>query len=128
MSRRVLRRPEQDLHRMVWRFFEIALPEDCFAFHPANGGYRRAVEAAILKAMGVVRGVPDIIVIWQGRVFGIELKADKGRTSMAQLATHQAMRAAGCEIAVCRTLDEVETAMRGWGIPLLASFSGLRAA
>jgi hypothetical protein len=27
---------------------------DVFAFHPANGGYRRSIETAILKGLGVV--------------------------------------------------------------------------
>ena len=38
-----------------------------FAFHPANGGWRSRVEAAILKGMGVRAGVPDIIAI-KGRL------------------------------------------------------------
>ncbi|WP_341893764.1 VRR-NUC domain-containing protein [Ferrovibrio terrae] len=113
---------------MVWRFFEIALPIGCFAFHAANGGRRGRIEAAIFKGLGVVAGVPDFIIIWQGRVFGIELKADSGRLSMPQVRTHQAMTAAGCEIAVCRSLDEVDTALRGWGIPLLARFNTMAAA
>jgi hypothetical protein len=32
-------------------------------FHPANGGYRRPVEAAIMKALGVRAGVSDLIFL-----------------------------------------------------------------
>jgi len=34
-----------------------------FAFHPANGGYRRQVEAARLRGLGVRPGVPDVVAI-----------------------------------------------------------------
>jgi len=34
-----------------------------FAFHSANGGFRKPVEAAIMKGLGVTAGVPDVIAI-----------------------------------------------------------------
>src|SRR5215471_5481753 len=37
--------------------------------HVANGGYRRPTEAAILKGLGVVAGVPDVILIHRGRCY-----------------------------------------------------------
>src|SRR5215211_2045081 len=46
----------------------IARTPGTFAFHPANGGARRRVEAALLKGLGVVPDVPDVIAIKAGRV------------------------------------------------------------
>jgi hypothetical protein len=43
-------------------------------FHPANGGARTAIEGAILKACGVRAGTPDLILIKDGKTFGL-LKA-----------------------------------------------------
>ena len=45
-------------------------------FHIPNGGYRRPSEAARLKAMGVVPGIPDLFIP-EWRLF-IEMKRTKG--------------------------------------------------
>jgi len=76
-----------------------------FAFHPANGGYRTPIEAAMLKGMGVVAGVPDVIAIHQGRVYGLELKAQGGRATPKQVATLATMQAAGATTAIAEGLD-----------------------
>jgi hypothetical protein len=61
-----------------------------FAFHVPNGGARRPIEAAILKGLGVVPGVPDVIAIKGGHVFALEIKVIGGRLCPAQRATHDA--------------------------------------
>ena len=53
-------------------------------WHTPNGGTRGAAEAGRFKALGVKAGVPDLIAIHNGRVFGLELKAPGGRVSPAQ--------------------------------------------
>ena len=58
-----------------------------FAFHPANGGWRSRVEAAILKGMGVRAGVPDIIAVKGGRGHALELKAPGGHLTLLSSAT-----------------------------------------
>jgi hypothetical protein len=60
-------RPEQQIQRAVFEHLAIRGAPAVFAFHPANGGWRTRVEAAILKAMGVRAGVPDVIAIEGGR-------------------------------------------------------------
>jgi hypothetical protein len=87
-----------------------------FAFHPANGGYRKPVEAAIMKGMGVVAGVPDIIAIHNGRVFAMELKAEGGRASDKQLATIAALREAGAFTAIAEGLDRALAVLESWGL------------
>ena len=44
-----------------------------FAFHSANGGFRKPVEAAIMKGLGVTAGVPDVIAIHEGRSYAMEI-------------------------------------------------------
>jgi hypothetical protein len=40
---------------------------DVFAFHPANGGYRRSIETAILKGLGVVaEGLDRALSVLEG--------------------------------------------------------------
>ena len=58
---------EQRIQRAVFEHLAIRAASTVFAFHPANGGWRSRVEAAILKGMGVRAGVPDIIAIKDAR-------------------------------------------------------------
>jgi VRR-NUC domain len=85
-------------------------------FAVPNGGYRRPVEAAIMKATGTVAGVPDTIWIKDGRVFAIELKALGGRLSDAQLKTMAEMREAGAVVAVATGIDEALCKLENLGL------------
>jgi VRR-NUC domain len=95
---------EEEIQRAV--FAHLAARGCGFAFHPANGGWRSPIEAAILKGQGVKPGVPDIIVVKDGMTYALELKADGGRLSPAQTEALEAMRAAGAEVGVAFGLDE----------------------
>ncbi|WP_341702594.1 hypothetical protein [Ferrovibrio sp.] len=121
-------RPEQDLHRAVWKFLRVAMPDGCMAWHHPAGGLRPSAEAAIMKGLGTVPGLPDFFFCYWSRLYGIELKTARGRLSMDQVAAHQALRNAGCDVEVCRSLEEVEAALRKWRIPLRASLLGRVAA
>jgi hypothetical protein len=87
-----------------------------FAFAVPNGGYRKPVEAAILKGMGVTSGVPDIIAVHRGRVFALELKADGGRATNKQLACIAALREAGAVTSIAVGLDAALATLESWGL------------
>lgn len=110
---------ERDLQATAMQFLALALPPDAFvtAF-PAGGGGK--VRGAMLKAMGLKPGFPDALIIWRGRAFMIELKLPTGRVSKAQIETHIALGRAGAEVAVCRSLKEIQATLFGWQIPLRA--------
>lgn len=110
-----MHRPEQKLHISVVAFLGRALPPEIVLFHPANGGKRTKPEASLLKAMGVLPGVPDLVAIMpNGQAAFIELKAPGGQLSPEQAAVRTKLLAAGCAYAVCRTLDEVEATITRW--------------
>ena len=115
MSRR-RSRPEAAIQRCVFQHLRARGAPGVFAFHPANGGYRKPVEAAIMKGLGVVAGVPDVIAIHNGRVFAMELKAEGGRASDKQLATMAALREAGAIVAVAESIDRALACMEAWGL------------
>jgi len=116
MTRR--NRPEQALQRAVAQYLDLALPEDAVWFHPPNGGARSKAEAGIFKAMGVKPGVPDLIIIYQGRMVAIELKALDGRLSPAQKEMHAQLSLAGALVYTAEQVEEVEGFLRGCGVPL----------
>ena len=105
---------EQQLHLAVVEHLRWRAVPDCFAFHVPNGGYRRPVEAAVFKAMGVVAGVPDLLLLREGRLRGMELKRRTGRLTAVQIAVHDAMRRAGAEVVTCYDVDEALDQLRDW--------------
>jgi VRR-NUC domain len=96
MSRaRRLAQPEAAIQRAVFQHLRTRPAPGLFCFHVPNGGFRKPVEAAILKGMGVRAGVPDVICIHDGRTYALELKADGGRLTDSQQRVLIALRAAG---------------------------------
>lgn len=117
--------PEQALQIGVAEYLRWAFPAGCgvkWTAFPAGGGGR--LRGAILKGMGLESGWPDLQFVWQGRYYGIELKWEKRRPSMAQIAVHTALRSQGCQIAVATSAEEVEQILRGWGMPVQATLGG----
>jgi hypothetical protein len=112
MSRR--RRPEQQVQRALADHLRLRAHKHVFWFACENGGYRTAIEAGILKSCGVKRGVPDLILIKSGRIFGLELKSPSSRLSPAQEAAHEEMRAAGAEVAVAIGIDQALEQLEQW--------------
>ncbi len=112
---------EQQLHGACAQFLSWALadPETFWTTFPAGGGgYDRG---KILRRLGLKAGVPDILLVRKSRLYGIELKTDTGRVSAAQVECHAAMRLAGVMIEVVRSLEELESALLCWGIPMRTS-------
>lgn len=62
-------------------------------------------EAMKLKAMGVIAGVPDHILLWKLRMFCFELKLPNGTVSKAQKDLHKAWEGQGAVIFICYDLE-----------------------
>jgi hypothetical protein len=107
---------EQDIQRAVFQHIAIRGVPNLFAFHPANGGYRRPIEARILQGQGVRAGVPDVILIHDGRTYALELKVEGGRATAKQLDAIAAMEAAGAYCAVAEGLDRALAVLEAWGL------------
>lgn len=110
------RSPEAQIQRSIFQHLRVRGTPGMFAFHVPNGGYRRPVEAAILKGLGVVAGVPDIIIVHEGRCYGLELKAKGGRATPKQLEAIAAMEAAGAFTAIAEGLDRALSCLEAWGL------------
>lgn len=113
--------PEEDLQKAVVKFLSVALAGNSEFFHVPNGGKRGFREAQRFKAIGVKAGVPDLIVVNDGRMIGIEMKAGKQPLSEAQVYYHDRLRLARVPVTVCRSIEDVEAALRDAGVPLRAT-------
>jgi hypothetical protein len=90
-----------------------ARADGVFMFAVPNGGFRRPIEAAILKASGTVAGVPDTIWVKGGQVYALELKTAGGRPTEAQLA---AIATAGAFCCIADDLDRALAVLEAWGL------------
>jgi hypothetical protein len=109
-------RPEQVIQRAVFEHLRARAAPGVFAFHPPNGGYRKPIEAKIMKGLGVKAGVPDVIAVYQGRVYGLELKAEGGIATRKQRETIAAMEAAGASCCIAEGLDRALAWLETWGL------------
>jgi hypothetical protein len=76
-------------------------------WHTPNGGKRSKREAVKFKRMGVLAGVPDLIISLPGaRMAFLELKSRRGRLSEDQEAFLAGQEANGHYTGTARTLDE----------------------
>lgn len=89
--------------------------------HVPNGGARSIVAGAKMKAAGVVRGYPDIMVFAPESVppinrktyvsprcgLALELKVWPNKPSKDQELIHEILRGAGWRVVVCWSLDAV---------------------
>ena len=107
---------EQQIQRTVFEHLAIRGATAMVAFHVANGGWRSAVEAAILKGLGVKPGIPDIVAIKDGKCFFLELKAPDGRLTPVQREAHAALVAAGATVEVAYGLDDALARLEAWGL------------
>lgn len=103
-----MKHAEADFQIGVVRFLRMA---GHFVFAVPNGGSRNIIEAANLKAQGVMAGVSDLIVLLPGKkVYFIELKNPngKGRQSPAQREFEDNVRAYGNEYLLWDNWAQVE--------------------
>lgn len=84
-------------------------------FHVPNGGKRSKIEATQLKASGVVAGIPDLLILNDGKVYGLELKRDDGkwRVSDDQIKIHAAWKNNNIPVFLCDDYDEAISIING---------------
>lgn len=71
-------------------------------FSVPNGGTRNMLEAMKFKATGLISGIPDMLLVWKGKVYGLEFKTITGSLSKDQIKVHQAWQSNGTPVYVFR--------------------------
>ena len=116
------RYPEAAIQRAIATYLSKVLPADAWFSAVAHGvrhgdGDDSWLRGAISKGMGTKSGVPDMLVVYQGRAMWGEVKAPDGSLTEAQRIPHSALTAAGCPVAVWRSVDDTRASLAMWGIP-----------
>lgn len=71
----------------------------------------------IRTSRGCIAGVPDMVVVWQGRAFFIEVKAADSGLRLEQRAVATAILIAGAQFGTARDAIEALALLDAWGIP-----------
>lgn len=108
--------PEAKLQIAVKEYLGWCLPDDVIWTASLAGHGKMTMQARNkAKAMGLKAGWPDLQFLFaDGVTRYIELKSDVGSLSPEQRAFRERAQPAGVW-ALCRSVAEVETALRGWG-------------
>lgn len=113
---RSIRRPEQAIHKAVVQHLRTRAVSGLVWWHTPNGGQRSKGEGAILKSMGVRAGVSDFIFVHANKIYALELKAEGGRATEAQMQFLADIDAAGAFTALPAGLDAAIATLESWGL------------
>jgi hypothetical protein len=117
---------EDQIQRSVFANFKTRSAPNVFAFHPKNGGVHQiGRRAGINEGLGVVPGIPDVIVIRRERgvdVFALELKRESRRNrkmtehELRQGEVRIRLENCGVTYGVAYGLDDALTWLEGHGL------------
>jgi hypothetical protein len=118
----MVRRPETALQIVAAQFLDYALPEEAI-WTAMDAGLTKLTpaQADLQKRKGVKKGWPDLLVMYRGKLHGIELKAPKGRVSPEQHRIGAALIDQGGHWCVAKSIADIEENLHEWGIPLRAT-------
>lgn len=105
-----MRHIESIIQQNCVKWFRLQYPKLALnLFAVPNGGARRRVEAAIMKAEGVTRGVADLLLLFPMKHYHglcIEMKTEKGKQQPSQKTWQRAVEDAGYKYVICRSFDD----------------------
>lgn len=82
-----------------------------------NGGKRTAWEGRQRKLEGMSKGIPDLIVMWNGRCVFMEFKNKNGSLATEQIAWLNWMVANSMPCGMFRSVDTAINWLKGHGAP-----------
>ena len=107
---------EDRIQIAILDYLEAVAP-DAIVFAVPNEGRRSYTTAARHKLLGMVAGVPDLVLTHGGKAFFFEVKSPTGRLRPAQKLFLERAQASGARCAVVRSIDDVRAALDAWGVP-----------
>lgn len=106
---------EESLQKATVQFLKLKARPEVVWFHVPNGEQRSIRTAVRLKAMGVQKGVADLIVITHTGTHFLELKAPKAYQKPEQRDFEQRVGIIGCKYAVAKDLETAMKVLTDWG-------------
>ena len=107
---------EFQIQKAVIENLKLRAAKGVVFFAVPGGGKRSLIEAVNFKRSGVLAGVSDLIFLHASKAYALELKAERGRPSEAQLEFLDNWRAAGGYGCVANGLDRALAVLEAWGL------------
>ena len=96
---------EKNLQQSCFTWFHNNYPDLRGTMWMTHNQATNRKQGAILKGMGMVAGVSDLMWLYNGKLHCIELKTDEGKQSEAQRKWQIAILMSGGEYHVIRSLE-----------------------
>lgn len=97
---------EDQIQKYVVAALRASARPDVVYWHTPNDAKRSWGNVSRLKAMGMLAGIPDLILCRNGETFFLEIKASGGRLSDNQKNIHAKLAATGFPVMVGYGQDE----------------------
>lgn len=104
---------ELEFQKVVIKYIRYFYPK-LFVFAVRNEGKRTAYEQSIIKSMGLVSGVSDLIILYNSKSLFVELKVGKNNLTENQKIFKENVESRGFEYLVVRDLSELEKNLKEW--------------
>lgn len=105
-----MRHVESIIQQNCVKWFRLQYPKlALLLFAVPNGGARRRIEGAIMKAEGVTKGVSDLLLLFPAKHYhgiAIEMKTEKGKQQPSQKIWQRAVEDAGYKYVICRSFED----------------------
>lgn len=105
-----MRHIESIIQQNCVKWFRLQYPKlELLLFAVPNGGARRRIEGAIMKAEGVTKGVSDLLLLFPAKHYHglcIEMKTEKGKQQPSQKIWQRAVEDAAYKYVICRSFEE----------------------
>ena len=107
---------EEQIQCALVERLRLQAPPEIIFYHCPNGGKRGKATGGKLKAMGVLRGVPDLcFILAAGSPAFLELKRKGGTVDNAQNEFAEKCAFLGVEHAVAYGIDQAVSILTAWG-------------
>lgn len=109
---------EAQLHLAVANLLDtILLPPALWTTFPAGWGKLGRATAGRLHGAGLKAGFPDLLIFFDGRTVGVELKTAGGIVSKEQTDMFMRLYEAGVHVYICRSVEDVVGVLERERIP-----------
>ena len=110
-----MKHPEREIQEAVVQHLRLRGVPGLVFFHVPNAP-RSAITGKLLKRMGMLAGVSDLILLYQGKFHALELKAPGKKPKLAQFDFMYLICAAGGDANWCDSLDDAIRCLQKWNL------------
>lgn len=97
---------EHQLQQQIVKYWNTNYPKYRKCLFHVEQSAKNGIQGSIQKALGVVSGVSDLILVLNGKVLFLEVKTETGKQSPHQIEFQDQVSSLGHEYAIIRSLDD----------------------